>query len=55
MSNLPIKLQTIVEEFSLLEGREKLEYLLELADRLPPLREWLGGCSRSGWMRPRPR
>ncbi len=41
MSNLPIKLQTIVEEFSLLEGREKLEYLLELADRLPPLPEWL--------------
>ena len=41
MNELPTKLQTIIEEFSLLEGREKLEYLLELADRLPPLPEWL--------------
>lgn len=25
----------------MLEGQEKLEYLLELADRLPPLPDWL--------------
>lgn len=37
MSELPDKLQAIVEDFALLEGQEKLEYLLELADRLPPL------------------
>ena len=41
MSELPRKLQQIVEDFGLLEGQEKLEYLLELADRLPPLPEWL--------------
>lgn len=41
MSELPHKLQRIVEDFSLLEGQEKLEYLLELADRLPPLPDWL--------------
>ena len=41
MSELPRKLQVIVEDFSLLEGQEKLEYLLELAERLPPLPVWL--------------
>ena len=41
MSDLPQKLQDIVDDFALLEGQEKLEYLLELADRLPPLPEWL--------------
>lgn len=43
MSELPTKLQTIVQDFAELEGQEKLEYLLELADRLPPLPEWLLG------------
>lgn len=41
MSELPEGLQTIVEDFSLLEGQEKLEYLMELSERLPPLPEWL--------------
>lgn len=41
MNELPGKLQTIVEDFSLIEGSEKLEYLLELAERLPPLPERL--------------
>jgi cysteine desulfuration protein SufE len=41
MSELPAKLQAIVEDFELLEGHEKLEYLLELAERLPPLPDWL--------------
>lgn len=37
MSQLPPKLQEIVEDFSYCEGQEKLEYLLELAESLPPL------------------
>lgn len=37
MSELPEKLQEIVEDFALLEGNEKLEYLMELGERLPPL------------------
>ncbi len=41
MSELPDKLQAIIEDFRLLEGQEKLEYLLELAERLPPLPDWL--------------
>ncbi len=39
MSNLPPKLQQIVEDFSYCQGQEKLEYLLELAEGLPPLPE----------------
>ena len=41
MSDIPNKLQAIIEDFALLEGQEKLEYLLELAERLPPLPERL--------------
>ncbi len=41
MSELPERLQEIVDDFAMLEGQEKLEYLLELADRLPPLPDWL--------------
>ena len=41
MSEIPEKLQAIIDDFALLEGQEKLEYLLELADRLPPLPDWL--------------
>ena len=40
-SHLPLRLQEIIEEFSWLEGREKLELLLEYSDRMPPLPEWL--------------
>ncbi len=43
MPELPPRLQEIVDDFALLEGQEKLEYLLELAERLPPLPEWLAG------------
>jgi cysteine desulfuration protein SufE len=43
MSQLPPRLQEIVDDFAMLEGREKLEYLLELAEGLPPLPEWLEG------------
>ena len=39
MSKLPERLQEIVEDFGYCVGREKLEYLLEFAERLPPLPE----------------
>jgi cysteine desulfuration protein SufE len=34
---LPPRLGEIVDDFALMEGEEKLEYLLEMARRLPPL------------------
>ncbi|RME75994.1 MAG: SufE family protein [Chloroflexi bacterium] len=34
---LPPRLQDIVEDFSLCEGEEKLELLLEYAEKMPPL------------------
>ncbi len=40
---LPERLQEIVEDFSFCEGQEKLEYLLEFAENLPPLPDWLAG------------
>ena len=39
--SIPHKLQTIIEDFSICEGQEKLEYLLEFAEQLPPLPTWL--------------
>lgn len=41
MNDLPPKLAEIVEDFQLLSGHEKLEYLLELSEALPPLPAWL--------------
>jgi cysteine desulfuration protein SufE len=38
---LPERLLEIVEDFALAEGQEKLEYLLEFAEKLPPLPQWL--------------
>jgi cysteine desulfuration protein SufE len=38
---LPPRLEAIVEDFSLAEGREKLELLLQYAQELPPLPDWL--------------
>jgi cysteine desulfuration protein SufE len=40
---LPPRLQAIVEDFALCEGREKLELLLQFAGDLPPLPDWLKG------------
>jgi cysteine desulfuration protein SufE len=37
METIPPKLAEIIEDFSLSEGREKLELLLQYADSLPPL------------------
>lgn len=39
--SLPPRLQAIVEDFALAEGREKLELLLQYANELPPLPDWL--------------
>jgi cysteine desulfuration protein SufE len=41
MSDLPATLEEIVEDFSLLVGQEKLEYLLEFCESLRPLPDWL--------------
>lgn len=41
MSELPERLQEIIENFSYCEGQEKLEYLLQLSESLEPLPEWL--------------
>lgn len=38
---LPQRLQEIVDDFNFVQGREKLEYLLQLAEQLPPLPERL--------------
>lgn len=43
MSKLPKKLQEIVDDFGFIEGREKLEYLLQFSEELPPLPDWLEG------------
>ena len=38
---IPKPLQNIVDDFSLCEGPEKLELLIQYAETLPPLPEWL--------------
>lgn len=43
--NLPPRLAEIVADFALCQGQEKLEYLLELSEGLPPLPAWLQGKS----------
>lgn len=43
MSDLPQRLREIIEDFNYCEGQEKLEYLLEFAESLPPLPKWLDG------------
>ena len=41
MSDLPQRLQELVEDFSYCQGQEKLEYLLEISESLAPLPAWL--------------
>ena len=41
LSGLPSRLQAIVDEFADAEGREKLDLLLDYAESLPPLPDWL--------------
>ena len=38
---LPEKLNEIIEDFAYCEGREKIELLLQYAERLPKLPDWL--------------
>lgn len=35
------RLEEIIEDFQLIQGREKLEYLLEFSESLPDLPDWL--------------
>ncbi|MGB9631908.1 MAG: SufE family protein, partial [Chloroflexaceae bacterium] len=42
-SAIPPRLQAIIEEFKGCDRNEKLELMLEYADRLPPLPEHLRG------------
>lgn len=39
--SIPARLQEIISDFELSQGREKLELLLEYAESLPPLPDWL--------------
>lgn len=41
VSGMPGRLKEIIEDFQLSEGREKLELLLQFADQMPALPEWL--------------
>ncbi|MBK8987896.1 MAG: SufE family protein [Chloroflexi bacterium] len=41
MNDLPVRLQEIVADFMECEGQEKLELLLEFAEKLRPLPSWL--------------
>lgn len=38
---IPPRLSQIIEDFSGLEGQEKLELLLEYSEKMPPLPDWL--------------
>jgi cysteine desulfuration protein SufE len=39
--DLPERLAEIVEDFSFVEGQEKLLYLLQFAENMPPLPDWV--------------
>jgi len=40
-NNIPPRLQAIVDDFQICEGREKVELLLEYSEKLAPLPDWL--------------
>jgi cysteine desulfuration protein SufE len=40
-TEIPVNLQEIIEDFQLSEGREKLELLLQYAEQMPVLPDWL--------------
>lgn len=40
-NHLPARLQEIVEDFEISEGREKVELLLDFSERMPPLPDWV--------------
>jgi cysteine desulfuration protein SufE len=39
--NMPERLAEIVEDFSFCVGQEKLEYLLQFAEGMPPIPDWV--------------
>jgi cysteine desulfuration protein SufE len=39
--DMPARLKEIIEDFQLSEGREKLELLLQFAEQMPALPDWL--------------
>lgn len=41
MAMIPLRLQTIIDEFHLCEGQEKIELLVQYAQSLPALPHWL--------------
>jgi cysteine desulfuration protein SufE len=41
LSSLPPRLKEIVEDFSICEGREKLDLLFDYSQRMPSLPDWL--------------
>jgi cysteine desulfuration protein SufE len=41
INSLPRQLQDIVEDFQMCEGHERLELLLQFAEEMPPLPDWL--------------
>jgi cysteine desulfuration protein SufE len=41
VGELPARLKEIIEDFQLSEGREKLELLLQFAEQMPALPDWL--------------
>ena len=41
--NIPPRLQEIIEDFEISEGREKIELLLDYAQRMDALPDWLRG------------
>ena len=43
MTQLPLRLSEIIQDFQYCEGREKLELLIQYSESLPPLPEWLNG------------
>lgn len=43
MESIPPRLNQIIEDFQISEGREKLELLLEYSESLAPLPDWLIG------------
>lgn len=41
VGDMPARLKEIIEDFQLSEGREKLELLLQFAEQMPALPDWL--------------
>ena len=41
IGEMPARLKEIIDDFQLSEGREKLELLLQYAEQMPPLPDWL--------------